>query len=385
MNDKDFLSLLTDLTNSDEYSNDFITSQIEKYVDRKTISANPRTENFFNILVNQKMKNIEENKIPDALPILNDLYAKYYGNYRTIDSILSIVVRKPLAVRFGLNSKLYLLSKKLVKIPTEEKEKLINDEENKKAVKNRKPTKIDLRNLLSVIKNNLNSDDIYRQAIALLICVGSRPNEFFLHSTYEESPQKNLVVQKYIAKRKDSTESFIEKPLVYLEPKDFIQRATTLRTAFNQRYKRMTNEKGQLTSSISSQGNKVMRELFPDEKTLFYNCRKYYGLLAHSIYAPESNYTQFLKDVFDHKSANTTLAYSHFTPEIIEEKTEKKIESAALTKKQKKKQNELVKVENVYNKFKKDKGTDPSQNKLEELCKDIPRSSVRTFYKQIVS
>jgi len=426
MNYNNFMKILDEVIKAEEPTEKDINNIIKKYIPLESISTNERTTNYFNHLVTHMLKTVDKSKLKTTLIKLDKAFANSYGSMKTLDSVLSKVVRKPIAEKYGKNSTYHKLSKSLVKISYEEKGKLIKDEENKKAEKNRNVTDVDVENVLEVIKNNIDNPDIYKQAIALLICCGSRPNEFFLHSTYSESPKEQYIIQKYLAKQgKDSEKASVEKPLIYIKPSIFIEKVKELKKKFNERYKNLKNAEGQLSSSVSTMASKVMKQLFPNDKTTFYNVRKYYGLVAHSLFSPNSNYNQFLQDVFLHKDANVSKAYSNFKVKeikkdatVVQAVLENKIENiedrldlstkgtlskkvdvvenkldklkvptvsleVPLTKETKKRQ-QMLTVSKIYEDFKKhNNGAIPSQRKLEFLAKGkATREIVRSFYSQ---
>lgn len=397
---------------------------IEKHNMDKAYLGNQKTaKNHWRKYVPWLLKNWKDKKKFDKiLTMINDIYKNLYKNNYTLDSIFSKDVRKPILDKYGIKSAEYLASKKLTKISYKEKGALI--EEQKKKVYDRNSNRIEFESedIMDIIKDNINSEDPMRIAIALLISCGSRPIELFERATYSPDTVHgdNWIRQDYVAKRKQDKEKPLFKPLIYLKADQFVEKVYSMRVELRKKYSELVGSDGNLKSTLSQSASVIIKSIFDyREDITLYTCRKIYGIVSYElfskttqVYGKNPSYNVWLNNVLGHsKSAfMTSHNYSHveltkenLTPEhlaiqqnVLEakiENIEERLDQEEVPQAPEKPLNTKITDKDVLNKFKqikkifdeykKKNKKKPNQTELEQLASKVStRSVIRLFYKE---
>lgn len=364
----------------------------------------------------------DKKRFEKILAMINDIYKNLYKNNYTLDSMFSKDVRKPILDKYGVKSPEYLASKKLAKISYKEKGALI--EEQKKKVYERNSNRLEFKSdeIMEIIKDNINSEDPIRVAIALLISCGSRPIELFERSTYspDTTHGDNWIRQDYVAKRKQDVDKPLFKPLIYLKADEFVEKVYGMRNDLKKKYNELVGSDGNLKSTLSQAASVIIKMIFDfrDDITL-YTMRKIYGIVSYelygkttSVYGKNPSYNVWLNNVLGHsKSAfMTSHNYSHveltkenLTPEnlaiqqnILEtklENIEERLDQEEVPQAPEKpletnvKDKEILdkfkKIKKIFDEYKKKNKKIPTQTELEKLASKVStRAIIRLFYKE---
>lgn len=399
---------------------------LEKYPRNDFIKEN--SKNYYRSFIVWLLTKVPKDKFEDPLKLINNIYSNLYTNTKTLDGMISKDVRKIILEKYGEKSSQYTLSKKLVKISYKDKGVLIQREKDKVFEKNANRLEFNSDEIIRIVKDNINSDDPLRNAIALLIASGCRPIELFERAKFTAAPEvgPNWVIQDYVAKRKDKDAKPLTKPIVYFKATEFIDLLKKMRGVLHDKYPTFVTPKGELISSISSKANLLAKEIFEYRQGVtLYTTRKIYGITSYELYSKATDifganpsYNIWLNGVLGHSKGSlmTSHNYSHVelskedvTPEelaikqnILEQKIEdvedkiedvqellgledipkapeKPAEKETIDNKKIKATFKLIKP--IYDKYVKDNGNPPTQTKLEELAKHITtRVIIRMFW-----
>lgn len=408
----DQLKQLKDVSNINE-ANDIIKTfpESKEYI---TKTSKVFLKNFVNYII----QNLDKKYLEEAFKLINHIYSKLYTNTKTLDSILSKDVRKPVLDKYG-NKEEYKMSKNLVKISFADKGKLIEEGKAKVFDKNSNRLEFTPDSVLSIISKQIqNLDPLYR-AVALLISSGCRPIELFERANFVSDPEMgpNWVIQDYVAKRKEKLEEPLRKPIIYFKANEFIEQLHKMRYDLHQTYPSFVDKQGLLKSVITGNTNLITKELFEyKEGVTQYTTRKIYGAISFDLYSKTTDifgsnpsYNVWLNNVLGHskKSFMTSHNYSHISlkneeivsnelaikQDILENKIEAiedrlnddNIPQVIITPPTIAKENDLyVILKRIYDKHIENNNKPPSQTMFEELSKNITtRGVIRKFYKKL--
>lgn len=310
MADKPFLKLL---------------AQLKREKQLNVEQANEMSQDSFDLnfreLVKERMAVVKQANLKDIFKDINKVYHKLITNPSTLDNYFTADVRKPISVRFGIDSREHKLAKELVRLDYEVKGKLLKDAKTKVFQKNQNTIQTDSKFIIDLIRDNVHSEDSLRVAVALLIASGSRPIELFARSEYKKL-DNGWVTQSNIAKKKGESVS-VKKPLIYLSADQFIEALTKLRESLKGRFKNIVSPKtGQLSSSINTAANNVAKKIFEGKQDFtLYTARKLYANLSYDLYGKNKktivgdspNLQVWISSVLGHQegSLSTSANYSH--------------------------------------------------------------------------
>jgi len=158
--------------------------------------------------------------------------------------------------------------------------------------------------LLEILQN-ARSGDIIDNIILLQASSGARIAEITDASTFKKSPDKEQhVIQSGILKTRGE-KKFVEKPLLYITPEEFIQRFKIMRGSGD-------------NSQLNPRVNKRLKKLFGNGTTS-HHLRKMYADLAYRVYADPAKISQsfYVSNVLGHDSADTVSANSYTVVNVV--------------------------------------------------------------------
>lgn len=323
---------------------------------------------------------VTTNKITEELLVaICNAYRRLYTNIATIDNMFSKDVRAPISKKYGKDSDEYKLSKKLVKITFEEKTQVIEKQQQKVVANNTNCIPFNQDHVISLIKDNIDSENPIRCAVALLIASGCRPIELFVRSTFTKNEDlgPNWIHQEYIAKSKNKTS--LNKPLIEIDSETFIEKVNDLREYLESHYNVPVKDDGNLVSAILFRANQEAKKMFNyKESTSLYTCRKLYGNISYKLFSGKTkefgenpSLNVWLNGVLGHAADNLVTSHNYSNITLNEEE-----EDVGVIK------NEQLldafeKMEPLFNK-------DLTLKKFKELAKGITtRENVTIFYKMM--
>ena len=324
MSDKQFIDFLGEVVNNIN-SKPIEVLVGEYFPSREYLKKDYTIRNDFRALVQYKMTNLNKRKMKQVFKLVNQAYHSLYKNPSVLDNYFSVDVRKPIRIRFpqinGEDSKEYKMSKELVRIDYETKGRLMEKAREKVFTKNNNRTNVDIPVIIEILKKCLESENIFKLALALCICSGSRPIELYGLSEYSEHDDK-WIVQMKMAKKNDLDAKII-KPIVHITSKEFIEKIEFLRKEIKNRTKYVIRD-GKLHSTIQVYDRNAAKEMFgeiyPD--FTFYTCRKLYGLISYehfgrhkNMYGENISFDNWLNYTLGHRknTTGTSQNYAHLS------------------------------------------------------------------------
>jgi hypothetical protein len=233
-------------------------------------------------------------------------------------------VRTIVRNRFGWESDEYALAKRILRIDTEDKQKIIDRSKELVEDRNHDVKEMDLfTDYFDVIEAHKFSDHIYKRIIATLLACGSRPIELIGGlSTY-----KKLELDKHVpvywveitglAKKcstlpPDSNQKrkltdgvcVIKRPILGMHIDEFLQNVTLIRDLIKNPF-RPDVTPPELSKTILWKLGKAMAELYPDRGLTSRSCRAMYANAAWQFVGekmvPKTNQLTFMADILGHE------------------------------------------------------------------------------------
>lgn len=310
------LKQLSELKNHDDV-NDLLK---KKYPHLDFLGDTTNKTKYIRSFIPWYINRVNRETLKHSFELIDKIYKNLYSNNRTLDSILSKDVRKAVIKRFKIDSDMYKESKYRVKISYDEKKQLIKENEERVYEKNQNRLEFDNKEVLEIISKGKNSANIYELGISMLLASGSRPIELFSRSSYSKSKEgDNWITQKYVAKRKEDLDKPIIKPLINYTSKEFIDDLHKLRDELKIIFTDIENDRGELSSTVSSAFNRNMKRVFNyRENITLYTCRKLYGKISYEMFSKVNNlygknpeYHIWLNNVLGHNKKNLDVASNY--------------------------------------------------------------------------
>lgn len=279
---------------------------------------NKKYKNLFRLLVAENVAESED--LEQSLTLLNIIYKNLFSNISTLDNYFSKDIRKPIFTKFGRYSDKHLMSKDLAKLDSNEKEKLISDSEKSLRMKHNDHEEINPEEIFNIISEALQSEDVYKQFIGLLLCCGSRTIELVDKSTFEKIDDV-WIKQLWIAKKKTDEQLELIKPIIYLNTDDFIKKLADVRYDIRASVRSFYNSRGDINSLVGTRVNRAFKSLFGEKPTWIpHSCRKIYAQISYKLYAKKSilgvnpSIQDWIGKVLGHdeKNMSASLNYSNF-------------------------------------------------------------------------
>lgn len=250
------------------------------------------------------LNTININEILQIIRKVNNVYPILYPNPRTQDVHYSIF-RQIIKQR---SQEIYLLSLKELCIPFNTKEEIIKVSKERVFEKNSNRTEISINEVSNIVNQCINSDDIFKKALALCIVSGARPIELYAISDFI-AIDNTWIIQDLLAKKREHTS--VKKPILFIGTKRFIEELSNVRGALS-----FCTKDNYLVPSINSGNRRVAYEVLGSN---FYTSRKIYALISYELYSKRSIYgnnpslVNWISKVLGHNSTETAQNYSNFS------------------------------------------------------------------------
>jgi len=114
MTNAKFIKLLKELDSLRPLDQGIANQTIKKYF--PNFGDDTKLKNYFRAIVKERISLVPKKDIETVLKLLNTIYPKLNPNTRTLDAAYSLDVRNPLSEKWGKESEIHKLSKKLLKI-----------------------------------------------------------------------------------------------------------------------------------------------------------------------------------------------------------------------------------------------------------------------------
>lgn len=394
-----FIKVLTEINSYIDLSHSEANNEILKEYEKKEITgATDRSSVLIRLLVPQELTMLAKTDKPQleaAFKLINEIYPKLYQNMLTLDNIFSTDVRRPMIDSMGRFSPEHMMSKNLVKIPWDEKAKIIKQAKKTLFEKHGNVIFVSLKETIQIIEECIASSNPYKRTIALLLACGCRPNELHLSefsawipSSPEEAGQAHNWIQlDGLAKKRGSDSSNI-RPLVSITVDQFLESLKFVRESVSTDLNhQITDRRQQLKPTVTSKSNELIKELFSKSTGItLYSTRAIYAHVSYKLYGQfgtvhgKAGLTKprWISQVLGHgeDDLNTANNYNRYA---LNEDIETPVDIKST--KQQLKDSRFQKLEQLLQKNPGIKGY-----QLEELGQKaspkIPRAYVRAFFKE---
>lgn len=212
----------------------------------------------------------------------------------------------------------------------------IKTDDKAKVVKGKtKKLRISKKVAVAAANQNLNSDKMYRQATALMLCCGRRPAELFKSASFEKINESTVLFKGQAKGKARGARDNYEIPILFVSVDDFLKafesfREKTIARGFHQLTNKLVNAR------ISADISDTARKMLLNDNAVLYTCRSVY---ANSVAEanPDTDRDILMAGILghEHDDVNTVNSYQavYLTDDSIESCAESY--SAAKLKKRK--------------------------------------------------
>lgn len=254
----------------------------------------------------------DEDKVTDVIPHIGCILEILYPNRGTLQST-SVKWRKCIGDRFGYDSEVYKLSIEQLGLPREEA--IARSSKYKAAMRSRvrkRVKQLTEQQIYEVIQLCAGSYEYSYNTVAVMLATGSRMVEVLKVSEYSKAHSKDHITIKGLAK--SHVEHVIVRPLLFLKADRVIELIADIRAAKD--FDSMTAD--QVNSRCSASINRVMSKVFnfSTVEMTSHKCRYIWASIAWQLHGGEVPQQEWVRSMFGHESADTTIAYLHYHVEL---------------------------------------------------------------------
>ena len=254
--------------------------------------------------------------------LLQPFLELFYPNRRSL-ATYAVEWRKPIKEKYGTKSEVYKQSIYILGISQEESIKMKEDykESVREKVRGRGEPQFTMQQVYDAIDLTANSTDPIDNIIAIMLACGSRMVEVLKISDYSvpksSSSSEDVKVEQIkiykLAKLRgandDETAEGIDyvtviRPLLRISADQLVGLVENVRSAYD--FQAMSNKTA--TQKVNAAVNKVMKTLFSIPIT-GHKCRYLWASLAWQLYGKSVPQAEWVREMYRHASADTTLAY----------------------------------------------------------------------------
>lgn len=225
--------------------------------------------------------------------------------------------RTPIKEKYGEKSEIYTQSVWILGITREESIKMKEDykEATRRAVRDRGDPKFTMEEVYNAIDVTSNTDNPVDNIIAVMLAVGSRMIEVIKISEYTAMDDGRIKIYKLAKMRGANDDETVEgvlnvtvyRPVLRISAEKVVELVKNIRKMHN--FKRMKNKEA--TGKVNGNVNKLMKTLFKIPIT-GHKSRYLWGSLAWQLYGNGVPQAEWVREMYHHASADTTLAYLKF-------------------------------------------------------------------------
>jgi len=228
--------------------------------------------------------------------------------------------RTPIKEKYGEKSEIYTQSVWILGITREESIKMKEDykEATRRAVRDRGDPKFTMEEVYNAIDVTSNTDNPVDNIIAVMLAVGSRMIEVIKISEYTAMDDGRIKIYKLAKMRGANDDETVEgvlnvtvyRPVLRISAEKVVELVKNIRKMHN--FKRMKNKEA--TGKVNGNVNKLMKTLFKIPIT-GHKSRYLWGSLAWELYGNGVPQAEWVREMYHHSSADTTLTYLKFQVE----------------------------------------------------------------------
>jgi len=262
----------------------------------------------------QDVKNyVKDKRVSDRVlkGKLKAIYNMYVLLHPKINSLLKKLNSIRTLIKQLRGAELYKLStySEFFNISKEERKKRADEYRKVNVDRNNSPTRINLPEVTEKMSELLNSNHRYMLGSGLLLASGLRPIELMCTAEFkiDENNKNNLIIEGLAKKRKGMTNS-VSRPIIGLNPQDFIDKVKVFRD--------MVNNPCKKSETVARGLQRAFKSKFPEISKAggFLFTRKIYSELAFQKYAPEelrTNKPLYLSQILGHAQGDVQTAQSY--------------------------------------------------------------------------
>lgn len=197
----------------------------------------------------------------------------------------------------------------------------IKTDDKVKVVKGKtKKLRISKKVAVAAVIQNLNSNRMYRQATALMLCCGRRPAELFKSASFEKVDESTVLFKGQAKGKARGARDNYEIPILFVSVDDFLKafasfRAETVSRGFHQ----LTNR--QVNARISADISDTARKMLLNDNAVLYTCRSVYANIVAEMH-PDTDRDILMAGILghEHDDVNTVNSYQsvYLTDDSIE-------------------------------------------------------------------
>ncbi len=163
----------------------------------------------------------------------------------------------------------------------------------------------------------LGSENIFDQALGLILTSGTRIIELLSKNTFEIDPNdpKNILVGNLAKKREtqEDKDKIVSRQVLELTPIEFIEGVKRLRLRFITEDYTLLDDQGQILKSISAKLNKSLQTFFPGSSPKL--LRKLWANITYKMLPNKEtiNKNVYLANVLGHDPSSLDTSFSYST------------------------------------------------------------------------
>jgi integrase len=242
-------------------------------------------------------------------PELDKIIKTLYPNENTSEGVFT-EFRKPLRQKYGDKSEIYIQSTHKLGVSRERSIQRKEDYKAKVASKGlmrRQQTPFYDDEIYSVIDKAIDSTNPLEQAIAVMLCTGSRGIEVLKVSTYNETDQEGFIKVKGIAKDRGNrgyANKVLIRPVIRCSAKQIVDAVKQLRSKLD-----VTGENDKVSDRYNSQINKLVKKFFPKQQPTSHKMRYISSNLAYLLFGEGGTENTYIQNYLGHEEGNTSRTY----------------------------------------------------------------------------
>lgn len=180
------------------------------------------------------------------------------------------------------------------------------------------------------VNQNLNSDRMYRQATALMLCCGRRPAELFRSASFEKMSENTVLFSGQAKGKARGARDNYEIPILFVSVDEFLKafesfRAETVSRGFHQ----LTNR--QVNARISADISDTARKMLLNYNAVFYTCRSVYANIVAEMH-PDTDRDILMAEILGHEHDDVNTVNSYQTVYLTDDSIESCAESYSAAK-----------------------------------------------------
>ena len=212
----------------------------------------------------------------------------------------------------------------------------IKTDDKAKVVKGKtKKLKVSKKVATAAANQNLNSDKMYRQATALMLCCGRRPAELFKSASFEKIDESTVLFKGQAKGKARGARDNYEIPILFVSVDEFLKafesfREKTISRGFHQLTNKLVNAR------ISADISDTARKMLLNDNAVLYTCRSVYANSVAELH-PDTDRDILMAGILGHEHDDVNTVNSYQAVYLTDDSIESCAESYSAAKPKKRK------------------------------------------------